>query len=77
MSNPYRWINEALKEQVGGNHYKDMKIQPLEYIMVNNIGYCEGNIIKYVSRYKNKNGVEDLKKAQQYLNALIEELTND
>lgn len=77
MSNPYRWINESIKEQVGGSHYKDMKIQPMEYIIANDIGYCEGNIIKYVSRYKNKNGVEDLKKALQYLNALIEVMIND
>lgn len=62
---------EELKEQIGGNHYREMKIQPLEYIIENNIGYVEGNIIKYISRYKSKNGLEDLKKAQHYLEILI------
>lgn len=65
----------ALNIQEGGNHYKDMKIQPVEFIMANNIGYMEGNVIKYVSRYKNKNGIEDLKKARHYIDMLIEELS--
>ena len=59
-------------EQVGGSHY-DMPISPLEYITKNNLGFCEGNIIKYVSRYKHKNGVEDLKKARHYIDILIKE----
>ena len=63
---------ESLKEQVGGNHYKEMKIQPLEFIMANNIPYCEANIIKYVCRYKSKNGLQDLLKARHYLDILIE-----
>jgi hypothetical protein len=62
----------AKNEQIGGNHYKDMAIQPIEYILENGLGYCEGNVIKYVSRYKFKNGVEDLKKARHYLDILIE-----
>lgn len=60
------------KRQVGGDHYKTMEIQPLEYIVKNDIGYLEGNVIKYVSRYQAKNGLEDLKKAKHYLNILIE-----
>ena len=52
-----------LDTQEGGTHYKDMKIQPAEFIHANNIGYFEGNVIKYVSRWRNKNGIEDLKKA--------------
>ena len=68
---------KTLKEQHGGNHYKDMTIQPIEYTLKNNLGFCEGNIIKYVSRYKNKNGVEDLKKARHYLDILIEGLEID
>ena len=63
---------KSLSRQEGGTHYKDMKIQPIEYIMANNLGYLEGNCIKYLSRYKNKNGVEDLRKAKQYLEMLIE-----
>lgn len=58
--------------QVGGTHYKDMAIQPIEYITKNNLGYCEGNVIKYVSRWKNKNGVEDLLKARHYIDLLID-----
>jgi hypothetical protein len=58
--------------QEGGNHYKNLPIQTWDYIAANDIGYLAGNVIKYVSRYKNKNGVEDLKKAQHYLAKLIE-----
>lgn len=62
----------ALDVQEGGDHYKTKKIQPVEYIMANGIGFMEGNVIKYVSRWKDKNGVEDLKKARHYLDLLIE-----
>lgn len=60
-----------LNTQVGGSHYKDMPIQPLDYIVKNGLGFCEGNVVKYVSRYKAKGGVEDLKKARHYLDVLI------
>ena len=63
---------KALETQIGGNHYKDMAIQPLEFIMANNLPYCEANIIKYVCRYKSKNGIQDLLKARHYLDILIE-----
>jgi hypothetical protein len=70
----------ADENQVGGDHYKKMKIQPLEYISKNNIGFLEGNVIKYVSRWQSKGGLEDLKKAKHYINLLInqevEKLTN-
>ena len=59
--------------QVGGTHYKDLNIQPIEYILQNDLGYCEGNVIKYVSRWKNKGGVDDLRKAIHYLELLIED----
>ena len=73
-----RKINErpTKEEQVGGNHYKQLKIQPIEFIIVNNLNFCEGNVVKYICRYKNKNGVEDLKKAKQYINFLIEDYEN-
>lgn len=61
-------------KQVGGQHYK-MPIQPIEFILKNSLGYIEGNIIKYVCRYKNKGGVEDLEKSKHYLEMLIESLT--
>ena len=59
--------------QIAGTHYKEMAIQPVEYILANKLGYVEGNIIKYVSRWKNKGKVEDLRKAKHYLQILIEE----
>ena len=62
----------ATSEQVGGDHYAVMKIQPIEFILANELGFCEGNVIKYLCRYKRKNGLEDLKKARQYLDFLIE-----
>lgn len=62
----------ATSKQVGGDHYAVMKIQPIEFIMANELGFCEGNVIKYLCRYKRKNGLEDLKKARQYLDFLIE-----
>ena len=62
----------ALKKQEGGGHYKDMKIQPVEYIHGNGIGFIEGCVIKYVSRWRKKNGVEDLRKARHFLDMLIE-----
>jgi len=65
-------ITRADDMQVGGNHYKDKSIQPWDYIIANDLGYLEGNVVKYVSRWKNKNGIEDLKKAQHYLAKLIE-----
>lgn len=62
----------ANEQQVGGAHYAVKAIQPWDFIIANNIGYLEGNIIKYISRWKDKGGVEDLKKAQHYLQKLIE-----
>jgi hypothetical protein len=58
--------------QVGGDHYMDKAIQPWDYIIANNLGYLEGNIVKYISRWKDKGGVDDLRKAQHYLAKLIE-----
>lgn len=58
-------------EQVGGEHYQK-PIQPWDYITLNRLGYLEGNIIKYVTRYKEKNGLQDLYKAKHYLEKLIE-----
>jgi hypothetical protein len=57
--------------QTGGTHYQ-IAIQPWDYIIANDLGYLEGNVIKYVTRYKNKGGIEDLRKAQHYLAKLIE-----
>jgi hypothetical protein len=63
---------KSFKKQVGGSHYKKYKIQPVEFIIKNNIGFVEGNIIKYVLRFKEKGGVSDLEKAKHYIELLID-----
>ena len=62
----------ANEKQIGGEHYKSKAIQPWDYIASNGLGYFEGNIIKYVTRWRDKGGVADLEKAQHYLQKLIE-----
>ena len=62
----------ALNTQVGGSHYKGLKIQPVEYIHANGLPFIEGNIVKYITRWKSKNGIEDLKKVKHYVELLIE-----
>ena len=62
----------ALDTQIGGNHYRNFEIQPIEFIHKNNLSYIQGNVIKYVCRYRDKNGLEDLKKARHYIDILIE-----
>ena len=63
---------DSLEKQVGGKHYKSMKIQPAEFININNLPYAEGNVIKYVCRHKFKGKKEDIKKAIHYLEMIIE-----
>jgi hypothetical protein len=72
QENRRRFRLPAKSNQVGGDHYKSMAIQPIDYILANNIGFVEGCVIKYVSRWKSKGGVEDLKKARHFLDLLIE-----
>jgi len=60
--------------QEGGNHYQKHKIQPYEFITKNNLTYFQGNVIKYVVRYKDKNGIEDLKKIIHYCELEIEQM---
>jgi len=62
----------ALKKQCGGDHYKSMAIQPIEFIHANGIPFAEGNVIKYVARWRAKNGIADLEKARHFLDLLIE-----
>jgi hypothetical protein len=61
-----------MKNNIEPSHYVNMHITPIEYITSNNLEFEVGNIIKYVSRYENKNGLEDLLKARKYLDLLIE-----
>ena len=63
---------KTLKSQIGGDHYSSMKIQPAEFILANNIGHYEAAAIEYLCRWKNKNGVLDLIKAEQCITILIE-----
>lgn len=67
----------ANEEQHGGRHYITKPIQPWDYIIANQMGYLEGNIIKYISRYKDKGGIDDLIKASHYLEKLIEVTINE
>jgi len=62
----------ALDMQVGGDHYKKLKIQPIEFIHANNIPFIEGNIIKYIVRWRDKNGIKDLEKVKHYVDLLID-----
>ena len=62
----------AKEKQIGGRHYKSLPIQPVDFCQKNQLNYCESNIIKYVTRHKTKNGIEDLLKAKHYINLLIE-----
>lgn len=65
-------LTNPLHKQVDGNHYKSLPIQPIEYIFANNIPYMEGNIIKYITRWRSKNGFADLEKAKHYIELLME-----
>lgn len=64
--------HDALSVQVAGTHYKGLSIQPVQYIHANGIGYFEGNVIKYVTRWRAKGGIADLEKAKHYIDMLIE-----
>lgn len=71
---PYSEINcgSSLSAQVGGNHYKGMEIQPVEFIYKNEIPYLEGSAIKYICRHRLKGGVKDIDKAIHFLEILKE-----
>ncbi len=62
----------ALKKQPGGQHYKGMGIQPVEYAWKNNLGFMEANVVKYISRHQNKGGSLDVKKAIHYCELILE-----
>jgi len=64
--------HRSLNKQIGGDHYKTLKIQPIEYITKNELGWCEGNIIKYITRWKQKGGLADIDKVIHYAELLKE-----
>ena len=59
-------------KQIGGSHYKDCVIQPVDYIVKNNLDFLEGNVVKYITRHKLKGGVEDIKKVIHYAELILE-----
>jgi len=68
-------METALTKQIGGSHYS-LVIQPVDFIVKNNIPYREANVIKYVTRHKLKNGAEDIRKAIHYLEMILEDYNN-
>lgn len=63
--------------QVGGNHYRHHAIQPIDFIEANKLSFAEGCVIKYIMRYKEKNGIEDLNKPKHYIDLIIENYTKE
>lgn len=63
---------KASETQIAGNHYSKLKIQPMRYALENELNYGQANAVKYITRYKDKNGIEDLKKAIHCIELLIE-----
>ena len=63
---------KSFKKQIGGNHYLKYKIQPIDFILQNQLDFCQGCVIKYILRFKEKGGVQDLLKAKHYIELLIE-----
>jgi hypothetical protein len=68
-------IRQSVKgkdRQVGGDHYIDFKIMPIEYISKNKLDFLEGNVVKYISRHRKKNGAEDIRKVIHYAELILE-----
>lgn len=62
----------ALDIQEGGDHYKKLKIQPIEFIDANSLDFLQGNVVKYITRHKDKNGSADVRKALHYCQLILE-----
>jgi len=65
------------EKQIGGSHYKFFEIQPYEFISKNNLSFFQGNVIKYVCRYKEKNGIQDLQKIIHYCQLEIKKMEDE
>lgn len=65
-------MESQFKRQEGGSHYKGRGIEPLEYTLANELDFCQGSIVKYITRFREKNGSEDLKKVIHYAQFLLE-----
>lgn len=64
--------DNANSRQVGGNHYTKLAIQPMQYSMANKLDACQHTIVKYVTRFRDKGGIQDLEKAKHVIDLLIE-----
>lgn len=64
-------MKDPLDVQEGGGHYKECGIQPIDYTMINELDFCQGNIVKYITRHKTKNGAEDIRKAIHYCQFIL------
>lgn len=64
-------VEDPFDVQIGGNHYKNMAIQPMEYSMMNKLDPCQHTVVKYVSRFREAGGTEDLEKAKHVIDMLI------
>jgi len=73
---PHRAILKATDKQIGGKHYTGFKIQPIEFIVKNKLSFIQGCVIKYICRFENKNGIEDLEKIKHYCDLQIQLLQN-
>lgn len=65
-------MDNPLNTQIDGTHYKDCAIQPAEYIFANKLDFFQGNVVKYITRFRAKNGAKDLEKARHYIDLLLE-----
>ena len=65
-------MSDVYKKQIGGSHYKDMKIQPSKFVIENKLLFPEGNVIKYICRHQYKGGKQDLEKAIHFIEMIIE-----
>ena len=73
---PHTATQRAIDKQIGGNHYTGFKIAPIEFIIKNKLSLFQGCIIKYICRFENKNGIEDLEKIKHYCDLQIHLLKN-
>ena len=73
---PHTATQRATDKQIGGNHYKSFSIAPIEFITKNKLSFIQGCIIKYICRFENKNGIEDLEKIKHYCDLQIQMLKN-
>lgn len=72
MNSEIKAKTSPLDTQIGGVHYAGLAIQPVQYIHANKIEFCEGSVIKYVTRWRDKGGIQDLQKARHFIDILIE-----